>query len=99
MDIGDRENWYLSTAVGVLLAVNAVAWVPRAAGVFEWVALIALATGGLTAMANGVRALRETGVSGDEEMEWTTRKTRLNAVAVVVLALALAVQAAGYLSG
>jgi hypothetical protein len=97
MDIGDRENWYLSTAVGVLLAANAVAWVPRAAGVFEWVALIALATGGLTAMANGVRALRESG--GDGDMEWTTRKTRLNAVAVVVLALALAVQAAGYLSG
>ncbi|MFB6087691.1 MAG: hypothetical protein ABEJ85_04150 [Haloarculaceae archaeon] len=90
MELTDRQNWILSTVVGVLLAANAVAWVPRADGLWDWATVIALTVGGLMAMANGVRALRDPAQA--EAMEWTRRKTHINLLAVVVLTVGLAVQ-------
>jgi hypothetical protein len=94
MNLTDRQNWGLSTAVGILLAANAVVWAPRADGFWDWLMAIALTVGGLLAMANGVRALREPEQRAD--MEWTTRKTRLNLVALALLAVALVVQLLSY---
>lgn len=90
MELTDRQNWRLSAAVGVLLAANAVAWVPRADGLWDWATVIALTVAGLTAMANGVRALRDPVQA--ETIEWTARKTRINLIAVVVLVAGLLVQ-------
>jgi hypothetical protein len=94
MDLTERQNWLLSAAVGILLAANALAWTPRADGFWDWAMVVALTVGGLLAMANGVRAIREPGTNA--EFEWTTKKTRLNVAAVVILAIALVVQLLTY---
>ena len=92
MDVTDRQNWILSGVVRSLLVANGVARFPTRSSLLELVLVGALVTGGLLATLNAVTAV--TDPSSDVERDWTTRKTAINAVAVVLLTATLVVQMA-----
>lgn len=90
MQLSARRNWILSGVVGLLLVANGLVRVPGA----ETLTLViagALVAGGLLAGANAVRALRDP--SSAEGVEWTTRKTTINLVALAFLVLVFLVSA------
>ena len=88
MQVSDRTNWLLSGLVGVLLVANGAMWALRSAdSVFGYLLAGVLVVGGGAATANAARALQG---SETVDQEWTTRRTAVNAVAAVLLAVFLA---------
>ena len=88
MDVSDRHNWLLSGLVGLLLVANGLARLPRWSAALDLVLAGALVTGGGLASVNAYVGLRDPDSVADDY--WTTRKTLVNAVAVLVLSVLLA---------
>lgn len=97
MKLSDRNNWILSGAVGVLLVANGLVRIPGWSSNLELVVAGALITGGLLATSNGITAIRDP--DARTETDWTPRKTAINAVAVVLLSVILAVGLADLVFG
>lgn len=88
MALSDRQNWTLSGLVGVLLVANGIARLPGWSSPFDLLLSGALITGGGLAAFNAYRGIRRPETMS--ERPWTTRKTLINVVALVLLSLILA---------